>query len=165
MKKIMEVYGELTVGLIVLVLLIVMLVGFFKDGTLTGVVEESSDAILGNSAVYEEHMEQAAPEAIWTGARLPVGNEVVLLSYVQIKTASSEDWVTASYALESDFSDFSVTVVTVNNVTESGTKKEVAYNSSTGIIKLPEAGIYQVNMTVMDKEKRTSGVTLQLLAE
>lgn len=163
MKKVMDIYGELALGLVVFVFLIGIIVVFFRNGTFSGMVEESTDSILGNTGVYEEHMRQAEPEVVWTNEKLPVGREIVLLSYMRVKTASSADWLLASNSLDADFTDFDVTVVTVNNVLEE--MEEVVYDSGAGRITLTTAGIYQVNLAITDKENRRSGVTLRLIAE
>lgn len=163
MKKIMEVYGELVLGLIVLVFLAVMLASFFADGTVSGMVEESVDAILGNTAAFEVHMGEAVPEAEWTGEKIPAGGEVVLLSYIKIKTASAVDWADASAVLTLDFSDFDVHIAAIHNVRNA--VENVTYDSNSGKCRFPSAGAYQVNLLVTDKEKRTSSVSLCVIAE
>lgn len=163
MKKIMEVYGELVLGLVALVFLVILLATFFTDGTVSGMVEESVDAILGNAAAYESHMGEAAPEAVWTGDKLPVGQELNLLSYVKIKTAALADWTAASAALTADFSDFEVVVAAIHKV--SGGSEEIVYDPSSGKCRLMSAGICQVDMMVTDKEKRTSSTSLCMIAE
>ena len=163
MKKIMEVYGELVLGLIVLVFLVVMLASFFTDGTVSGMVEESVDAILGNAAAFEAHMGEAVPEAEWTGEKIPAGEEIVLLSYIKIKTASVVDWEDASAVLALDFSDFAVHIVAIHNVRN--TVENVVYDPNSGKCQFTSAGAYQVNLLVTDKEKRTSSVSLCMIAE
>lgn len=163
MKKIMEVYGELVLGLVVLVLLLVLLMTFFTDGTVSGMVEESVDAILGNAAAYGAHMEETAPEAVWTGDKLPVGRELELFSYINIKTATLADWTTASNALTADFSDFELMVAAIHKV--SGAPEVIIYDPVSGKCRITSAGVCQVDMMVTDKEKRTSSVSLCMIAE
>lgn len=163
MKKIMEVYGELVLGLTALAFLLILLGIFFTDGTVSGMVEETVDAILGNTAAYEEHMGEAAPEAAWTGERPPAGSEAPLLAYMQIKTAGSSGWTSASRSLEEGFTDFEVIIEAVRKI--SGGTEEVAYDAESGRCRLPSEGIYQINLTVADKERRISSVSLCMIAE
>lgn len=158
MKKIMELYGELVIGLIVLVFLLILAVTFLADGTFSGLVEEKSDAVLGNSGEYKTYMEQPAPEAAWTGEKIPAENDAVLLAYIKIRTADSPEWKNAAEAQ----TESEINIGSVRNV---GSGEETAYNAARGTVRLSPAGAYKVDLTVTDKENRQSVLSLNVIAE
>lgn len=163
MKTIAEIYGELTISLVVAGLMIAIVMTFVSTGSFSDMVAETVDTVLGNTQEYGEQTAVPEPEAVWTGGTLPVGVETRIFSYIQVKTGASEEWVFASKVQEAGFEDFTVEVEEITSLLDP--LAAVDYDEATGIVVFTSAGIYQVELTVTDKEKRSSRVLLRIAAE